>query len=224
MNFLLQTPIVMNTQLTRISLVEDKPEISNFLKKIFNESPDFEFEESFDNAKDAISSLPATSSQIVIVDIELPPGKNGIECVRQIKALRPEIQFLMYTQFDEDNKIFESLKAGASGYLLKSPDKNKILDAVRELVNGGAPMSPTIARKITAFFFDDKSKIKVLKLLTKREMEILELLSQGLLYKEIADESNIVIGTVKQHIHNIYQKLHVQNRTEAINKYLGREY
>ena len=215
--------LMIDKNVIKVSIVEDNPEVMDFLKTVFNATEEFSCEETFYNAEEAIAALPGTDSQVVIVDIQLP-DQNGIECVKQIKALRPEIQFLMYTVFDQDNKIFESLKAGASGYLLKSPKQEKILNAVRELTSGGAPMSPAIARKVTAFFFDDNSRIKELKLLSNREMQILKLLSKGLLYKEIADQLEIAMGTVKQHIHKIYQKLHVQNRTEAINKYLGRGY
>ena len=133
----------------------------------------------------------------------------------------------MYTMFDEGDKIFNSLKAGASGYLIKSikshSKKDTILKAIRELLDGGAPMSPSIARKITDFFFKVSNPMKELKLLSPREKEVLELLSKGYLYREIGNKLNIATGTVKQHIHKIYQKLHVQNRTEAINIYLGRD-
>ncbi len=212
----------MEKKTTQISIIEDRLDELEFLQSVFEEAPDFTCQNTYRNAEDAIAFLHKSDTDIVIADIELP-GKNGIECVRQIKSLRPDIHFMMYTSFDHDNKIFESLKAGASGYLLKSPKEEVILDAVRELVAGGAPMSSAIARKVTDFFFTNpKTEIKKLELLSNRENEILNLLSQGLLYKEIAAKLGIVIGTVKVHIHKIYQKLHVQNRTEAINKYLGR--
>ncbi|MEM9821708.1 MAG: response regulator transcription factor [Bacteroidota bacterium] len=214
----------MQKKVNKLSIVEDQAPIMDFLVRIFEQAEDFECLGKYRTAEEAIAFLPKSDVDVVIVDIGLP-GKNGIECVKAIKALRPEIQFIMYTVFDRDDKIFESLKSGASGYLVKSPKEEIILNAVRELVAGGAPMSPEIARKVTDFFFSgsQNQSFKELELLGKREREVLELLAKGLLYKEIAREMGITIGTVKQHIHSIYQKLHVQNRTEAINKYLGRK-
>ena len=204
---------------TKISIVEDQVDMMQFLKKIFETEPDFECLQCYINAEEAIDFLPKSDADIVIVDIRLP-GKNGIECVRQVKALRPDIQFLMFTVLDQNDKIFESLKAGASGYLMKTTKKTEMLQAVRDLVNGGAPMSLSIARKVTDHFYN--TQLREMNLLSPRENEVLALLSQGYLYKEIAPKLQITIGTLKQHIHKIYQKLHVQNRTEAINKYLGR--
>ncbi len=213
----------MQKKISKLSIIEDQEPIMNFLVRTFTEAEDFECLGKYRTAEEAIAFLPKSTADVVIVDIGLP-GVNGIECVKQVKALRPDIHFIMYTVFDRDNEIFESLKSGASGYLVKSTKAEVILSAVRELVAGGAPMSPAIARKVTNFFFSgQKNDFKELELLGKREGEVLDLLSRGLLYKEIALNMKITIGTVKQHIHSIYQKLHVQNRTEAINKYLGRK-
>lgn len=206
----------------RLSLVEDLPEVMEDLVNIFSGQEDFEIQSTYRNAEDAITFLPKSDVKIAIVDIGLP-GKSGIDCVRQVKALRPDIEFLMYTVLAREDKIFESLRAGASGYLLKTAKDEKIISSVRELAEGGSPMSPAIARRVTQFFFGGQVLVKELKLLSQREKEVLDLLSRGLLYKEIANELSIVIGTVKQHIHSIYQKLHVSNRTEAINLYLGRD-
>lgn len=206
----------------KLSLVEDLPEVMEDLVNIFSGQEDFEIQSSYRNAEDAITFLPKSDVKIAIVDISLP-GQSGIDCVRQVKALRPDIEFLMYTVLAREDKIFESLRAGASGYLLKTAKGGKIISSVRELAEGGSPMSPAIARRVTQFFFGGQVLVKELKLLSQREKEVLDLLSRGLLYKEIANELNIVIGTVKQHIHSIYQKLHVSNRTEAINLYLGRD-
>ena len=140
------------------------------------------------NAEGAITFLPRSDADLVIVDIGLP-GKNGIECVKRIKEIRPEIQFLMYTVFDQEDKIFESLKVGANGYLMKTSEGDEILRAARELVNGGAPMSPSIARKIITTFRKADEDLKELDLLSTRENEILQLLSQGLTYKEIAKKN-----------------------------------
>ena len=214
--------MVENAKITKLAIVEDREDVLDFLKNIFAETSDFELIKTYNNAEDAIKFLPKTEAKIVIVDIGLP-GENGIEVVKQVKALRSDLQFMMYTVFDKNDEIFESLRAGASGYLLKTPYADKILRAVRELVNGGAPMTPAIAKRVTDYFFKGPKPFKELGLLTKRQLQILELLADGYLYKEIANKLEITEGTVKQHIHNIYQKLHVTNRTEAINKYLGRD-
>ena len=216
----------MPQPIINISIVEDEIDIIEFLEELFQHTEGFHFLQTYKNAEEAISFLPQSSADVVIVDIGLPGKENGIDCVRQVKALRPDILFMMYTVFDRGDAIFESLKAGASGYLLKALDEKKIIESVTELVNGGAPMSPAIAKKVTQFFFNPppaNTSFKQLNLLGKRQKELLDLLSKGLLYKEIATQMGITEGTVKQHIHKIYKKLHVTNRTEAINMYLGRK-
>jgi len=214
----------MNNKIIKLAIVEDRTDMKAFLLETFKETEGFECNYVYSSAEDAITFLPKTDVNIALVDIGLP-GESGIDCVRKVKAIRPDILFLMYTIFDRDNNIFESLKAGANGYLLKSAKKEKIIESIKELVQGGSPMSPAIARKVTEFFFNDQNsrkEFKELELLGKREKEVLEWLSKGLLYKEIGHKLGITVGTVRQHIHNIYKKLHVQNRTEAINKYYGK--
>ena len=154
------------------------------------------------------------------MDISLP-GMNGIECIRQVKDKSPSTQFMMFTVYENDEKVLQALQAGATGYLLKKTDSRRILESIKELNQGGSPMSSNIARKLVNVFLDTK-KITRNEILTERENEVLQLLADGLLYKEIADRLRIVHGTVRQHIHNIYEKLHVQNRTEAINKAFGK--
>jgi DNA-binding NarL/FixJ family response regulator len=158
---------------------------------------------------------------IVIMDINLP-GINGIECIRKIKNKTPRTQFMMFTVYENDEKVFEALKAGASGYLLKNTGLVQLIEALQELHNGGSPMSANIARKLVTVFREKESSETAVEALSKRETEILHLLSKGLLYKEIADQLGISVSTVRQHIHKIYEKLHVQNRTEAINKAFGK--
>jgi DNA-binding NarL/FixJ family response regulator len=153
------------------------------------------------------------------MDIQLP-GMSGIECIRQIKSINPKIQFMMMTVYEDTENIFKSLEAGASGYLLKNTSPKKILEAITELQEGASPMSGEIARKVVASFQKNLPDSSEKEKLTAREYEILELLSKGFLYKEIADQLSISVGTVKQHIHNTYEKLQVNNRTEAINKVL----
>lgn len=207
---------------TKLSFVEDRTEIMDFLINTFSNREEYICQGQYKNAEEAITFLPRTDTNLVIVDIGLPGKKDGIDCVREVKALRPDIHFMMYTVFDQGDRIFESLKAGASGYLLKTADEEKVVNAVAELLNGGAPMSHSIARKVTDFFFNGPQEVKAMKLLSQREQEVLTLLAKGKSYKEIALDLTIVIGTVKQHVHSIYQKLHVSNKTEAINIYLGR--
>lgn len=208
----------MQSSKTKIAIVEDQEDMMQFLSGIFQNAPDFECIQSYRNAEEAILFLPKSKADIVIVDIRLP-DKNGIECVREVKSKRPkDMQFLMYTVLEENDKIFESLKAGANGYLLKTTKEEEILAAVRDLVDGGAPMSSSIARKVTDHFYGLPSRY--IDLLSPRENEVLRLLSQGYTYKEISKKMKITIGTVKQYIHKIYQKLHVKNKTAAINKYL----
>ena len=158
---------------------------------------------------------------IVIMDINLP-GMNGIECIREMKTKVPHTQFMMFTVYENDEKVFEALKAGASGYLLKNTGLVQLIEALQELHNGGSPMSANIARKLVTVFREKENSEIPVEALSKRETEILQLLSKGLLYKEIADQLSISVSTVRQHIHKIYEKLHVQNRTEAINKAFGK--
>src|SRR5215213_10679874 len=200
-----------------LSIVEDLDEVREGLSQFLSARDEFLMLETFQNAEDAALKLPEIQPDIVIVDINLP-GMNGIECIKEVKKKCSTIQFMMFTVYETDEKIFEALKAGASGYLLKKSGFPLIAGALKELHAGGSPMRAHIARKLVNVFREQNNAIDVL---SARENEILHLLAQGLLYKEIADQLSITTGTVSQHIHNIYEKLHVQNRTEAINKFLG---
>ena len=168
-----------------------------------------------------MNDIPKLKPDIVIMDINLP-GMNGIECIRQVKSKVPFTQFMMFTVYENDEKVFEALKAGASGYLLKNTGLVQLIEALKELHTGGSPMSANIARKLVSVFRNNQKETTSAEVLSKRENEILLLLSRGLLYKEIADQLSISTNTVRQHIHNIYEKLHVQNRTEALNKVYGK--
>ncbi len=171
----------------------------------------------FSNAEEALDTIPHLMLELVIMDIELP-GISGIECVAKLKSLCPKTQFMMFTVFEESEHVFDALSAGAGGYMLKTSSEEEIIAALNELHEGGSPMSPLIARKVVASFQKQKQEAKHVESLTARELEILQLLSEGLLYKEISVKIEISIGSVKQHLHRIYEKLHVNNRTEAINK------
>jgi len=204
-----------------IAIVEDLDVVRNGLKDFISLSTDFLVLGSFKTGEEALQKLPEIKPDIVIMDINLP-GMNGIECIRQVKDKSPSTQFMMFTVYENDDKVFEALKAGASGYLLKNTGLLHIAESVKELHEGGSPMSANIARKMVNLFRDSDKKTPFLDILSNREKEILQLLAKGLLYKEIAEQLNITTGTVRIHIHKIYEKLHVQNRTEAINKAFGK--
>jgi len=204
-----------------IAIVEDLNVVRNGLKDFISLSTDFLVVGAFKTGEEAFEHLPEIKPDIVIMDINLP-GMNGIECIRRVKDKSPGTQFMMFTVYENDDKVFEALKAGASGYLLKNTGLLHIAESVKELHEGGSPMSANIARKMVNLFRDNDKKNPFLDLLSNREKEILQLLAKGLLYKEIAEQLGITTGTVRIHIHKIYEKLHVQNRTEAINKAFGK--
>lgn len=204
-----------------LAIVEDLAEVREGLKQFISLSPEFTVLDTFETAEEALYDLPKLSPDIVIMDINLP-GMSGIECIRQVKKKTPRTQFMMFTVYENDEKVVEALKAGASGYLLKNTGLLQIVESLKELHNGGSPMSSNIARKLVTIFREEHAEAEPTTGLSKRENEILQLLSKGLLYKEIAEKLSISVGTVRQHIHKIYEKLHVQNRTEAINKAFGK--
>ncbi len=203
-----------------IAILEDLREVADSLKELFNEQDGISCNQVYYNAEDCLQFIPRNPADVLIVDIGLP-GANGIEVIRQLSIAIPEMQYCMFTVYEDDEKIFQSLEAGAKGYILKGSDPFKIVEAVKELYQGGSPMSPSIARRILDVFVLNKIKPPVELPITQRERELLVHLSEGLLYKEIADKMNITTGTVKQTIHKIYGKLHVNNRTEAVNKLMS---
>lgn len=205
----------------RVSIVEDLAEIREGLADLVQSDKELMMLETFDNAESAIKNLPGMNADIVIMDINLP-GMSGIECIKQIKEQCPGTQFMMFTVYENDDKVLAALQAGATGYLLKRTKPQQIIDSIKELNQGGSPMSSNIARKLLNIFIDHK-KVSKIDVLSDRENEVLRLLADGLLYKEIAERLGIAHGTVRHHIHHIYEKLHVQNRTEAVNKYFDRD-
>jgi DNA-binding NarL/FixJ family response regulator len=204
-----------------VSIVEDLNEVREALQRLINQSENFCLVEDFNNAEQAEKNIPLHPPDIVIMDINLP-GMSGIECINRIKEKCPDTQFMMFTIYEDDEKVFEALKAGAHGYLLKKTPKEKLLEALEELHNGGSPMTTNIARKVIEAFEKKNQPSEELNTLTNKEKQILDLLAKGFLYKEIAIQLHSTRNTVKQHIHHIYEKLHVQNRTEAINKVFPR--
>jgi DNA-binding NarL/FixJ family response regulator len=205
-----------------LAIVEDLDEVRDGLKNFIGLSSDFKVLDTFKTAEEALYDIPRLKPDIVIMDISLP-GMNGIECIKLVREKCPATQFMMFTVYENDDKVFEALKAGASGYLLKNTGLVQLIEALKELYNGGSPMSANIARKLVSFFRANDKENQPVEILSGRENEILQLLAKGLLYKEIADQLGISTNTVRQHIHKIYDKLHVQNRTEAINKAFGKK-
>lgn len=208
----------------RVAIVEDNQEICTGISSLLNLTEGYECVAAFSNAEDAIITIPTIQPDVALIDINLP-GKNGIELIGELKPLNPNIQFVVFTVFEDTDRIFAALKAGASGYLLKSSSPQKIIEAIAEVNQGGSPMSGSIARKVISTFYptpqaNDENSPK----LSTREHEILTLLSKGFRYKEIADKLNISTETVRTHIRNIYQKLQVESSIEAINKVFRKYY
>jgi DNA-binding NarL/FixJ family response regulator len=208
----------------KVSIIEDKTDLRLALEQIVEMSSDYELTSSYNSGEDAIIHLPIDEPDVVLMDINLG-GISGIEAVAELKKTAPEIKFMMCTVYEENEKIFDALRAGASGYILKKTPPIKLLEAIKELYNGGAPMSSQIAAKVVLAFQNEKQPVQdntYVKSLSNREREILNQLSKGLLYKEIAAELFISQETVRKHVYNIYEKLHVNNRIEAVNMFLGR--
>jgi DNA-binding NarL/FixJ family response regulator len=204
----------------RVSIVEDLAEVREGLVELVQSDAELLMVSSFKDAETAVEKLPLLQADVVIMDINLP-GMSGIECIKTIKEKCPGTQFMMFTVYENDEKVLHALRAGASGYLLKRTEPQRILESIKELNQGGSPMSSNVARKLLTIFVHEKVKQKK-EILSDRENEVLQLLADGLLYKEIAERLYIGHGTVRQHIHNIYEKLHVHNRTEAVNRYFER--
>jgi DNA-binding NarL/FixJ family response regulator len=203
-----------------VAIVEDLKEIREGLQLLIDNSDGFSCLETYANAEDAIIGVQRGMPDVVLMDINLP-GLSGIEAVGLLKDKCPGIQFIMSTIYEDDSKIFDSLKAGASGYLIKKTAPEKLLEAITEVYNGGSPMSTNIARRvISSFKMNDP--LNNVSILTQKEMEILKALSRGLRLKEIAAEMHIGMETVRTHTRHIYEKLQVQSRTEALNKVFGK--
>ena len=203
----------------RVAIVEDDPKVKKNLEIFIEGSEDFHCVATYGDAESALKFLPSVSLEVVLMDINLPE-MNGIECVRQLKQKLPEVHVIMLTVYEDTQKIFSSLQAGAVGYLLKSSRPDEILQAIIDVNAGGSPMTAQIARKVVQSFHRNNSKNDDLVKLTDRENEVLDLLSKGYIYKEIADHLFISPDTVHNHLRHIYEKLHVHSRTEAVVKYL----
>jgi DNA-binding NarL/FixJ family response regulator len=204
----------------KVGIVEDNRGIRNTLSEIICDAPEFECVCTCENAEEALRLLPKHAPDVVVMDIELP-GMSGIDCTAELKRILPRTQVMIFTVYEDNDQIFKALEAGASGYLLKRSTPDEIVEAICDIHKGGAPMSSEIARKVVQSFRKTPSlKPEHTEQLTPREEEILGLLAQGYVTKEIADKLSINYDTVRTHLKHIYEKLHVRSRTEAVIKYL----
>ncbi|MBW8890587.1 MAG: response regulator transcription factor [Fibrobacteres bacterium] len=211
---------------TTVSIVEDDPTMRAGWVNIINHAPGFRCIADYGSAEEAIAGIPRNPPEVVLMDINLP-GLSGIECVRELKPKLPSVDFVMLTMFGDQDRIFDALKAGAIGYLLKSKSTPAaLIKAIKEVKVGGSPMSGEIARQVTLFFREPALKSKAastgIELLLRREYEVLELLAAGRHYKEIGVTLFISVDTVRTHIRHIYEKLQVHSRAEAAAKFFGR--
>ena len=207
----------MSEEKIRVSIVEDLEDIRESWRILINGSTGFECIHVYADAEEALEKMPANEIDVVIMDINLP-GMDGISCMNALKTVMPGAQFMMCTVYQDDDHIFNALQSGASGYILKRTSPASLVEALGDLHNGGSPMSSEIARRVVDSMQNKGKTDEAVELLTGRELEILDFLTKGYLYKEIAAELFISTHTVKKHIYNIYGKLHVQTRTEAVNK------
>jgi DNA-binding NarL/FixJ family response regulator len=205
-----------------LSIVEDKADFQESLLHMLAKAPGYSCLHTYGTAEDALRGIPNSPPDVVLMDINLP-GMSGVECVRRLHVLVPQVRVIMLTVYDNTENIYAALKAGASGYLLKRTSPAKLLEAIQDVVDGGAPMSSAIARKVVQSFQDAAPTDEKWENLSSREQEVLNMLAKGYLYKEISDQLHLGLGTIKTYIRRIYEKLHVQSRTEAVLKYLGQE-
>lgn len=204
-----------------VSIVEDNEQLRTTLARVLNRSEGFKCVSHYGSAEAALEGLPKDRPEVVLMDINLP-GINGVECVRQLKPRLPDTQAIMLTVYEDTDNIFNALAAGAAGYLLKRTKTPELLEAIREVQRGGSPMTTHIARKVTQSFQRSGPSPQPAENLSQREQEVLDCLSQGLIYKEIAEKLGISYETVHTYIRRIYEKLQVRTRTEAVAKFLKR--
>jgi DNA-binding NarL/FixJ family response regulator len=203
----------------KVAIVDDDEGIRGSLAALIRRAPALRLAGDYPDAETALKEIPARLPDVVLMDINLP-GIKGVECVRQLKTLLPKVQFLMLTIYEDSDSLFNSLKAGASGYLLKRTASARLLEAIHDVHAGGSPMTPQLARRVVQFFSKTPSDNSPLSRLAPGEKEFLDQLSKGYAYKEIAGRMNISIDTVRSYVRTVYEKLHVHSRTEAVVKYL----
>ena len=203
----------------KVAIVDDDEGIRSGLAALIRRAPNLKLAGDYANAEMALKEIPRHPPDVVLMDINLP-GMKGHECVRQLKAALPAVQFLMLTVYEDSDSLFNSLKAGASGYLLKRTASARLLEAIRDVHAGGSPMTPQLARRVVQFFSKPAEGDSPVARLTPGEKEFLDQLANGYAYKEIADRMKISIDTVRSYVRTVYEKLHVHSRTEAVVKYL----
>jgi DNA-binding NarL/FixJ family response regulator len=203
-----------------VAIVEDDAQVRHSLEGILKRGPDVLCVGAFADAEEALRELPRLQPRVVLMDINLP-HMDGVDCVRKLSSLLPEMQMVMLTVYDNTDAIFNSLAAGASGYLLKPVSAAQLLAAVKDVYAGGAPMTSNIVRKVVQTFKQPVAAARETENLSAREQEVLDYLAKGYLYKEIAEQLSIGYGTVHTYIERIFKKLHVRSRAQAVAKYLG---
>jgi DNA-binding NarL/FixJ family response regulator len=210
---------IIEVMLIKVAIVDDDEGIRTSLAALIRRAQNFRLTGDYPDAETALKEIPRHPPDVVLMDINLP-GMNGVECVRQLKAALPSVHVLMLTVYEDSDSLFNSLKAGASGYLLKRTASARLLEAIRDVYDGGSPMTPQLARRVVQFFSRPGSEESEVAKLTPGEKEFLDQLAKGYAYKEIADRMKISIDTVRSYVRTVYEKLHVHSRTEAVVKYL----
>ena len=203
----------------KVAIVDDDEGIRASLATLIRRAPALRLAGDYPDAETALKEIPIHPADVVLMDINLP-GMKGVECVRQLKVIQPKTQFLMLTVYEDSDSLFNSLKAGASGYLLKRTASARLIEAIHDVHGGGAPMTPQLARRVVQFFSKPAQDSPPLARLAPGEKEFLDQLAKGYAYKEIADRMKISIDTVRSYVRTVYEKLHVHSRTEAVVKYL----
>jgi DNA-binding NarL/FixJ family response regulator len=209
----------VRSKLITVSVIEDNQKVRESLSALISGAPGLRCISAFASAEQALRHIPREQPDVVLMDIHLGRGMSGIDCVRQLKAIDPARLVVMLTAYEDEDLIFQALKAGASGYLLKQAPPGELLEAIADVHVGGAPMTSNIARKVIRSFHENEKATVLTDRLTPRELEILDYLAKGYQYKEIADHLSVSYTTVNTHIKAIYTKLHVRSRMEAVNKY-----
>jgi DNA-binding NarL/FixJ family response regulator len=204
---------------TTVSIVEDNDQLRGTLARLINREEDFECLHQYASAEAALEAMPNELPKVVLMDINLP-GINGVECVRRLKQIAPALQVIMLTAYEDTENIFNALAAGATGYLLKRAPRAELIEALHDVCRGGSPMTTHIARKVVQSFQKTGVSPQPTENLSAREQEVLDYLSQGFLYKEIAEKLGISYETVHTYVRRIYEKLQVRTRTEAVAKFL----
>jgi DNA-binding NarL/FixJ family response regulator len=203
----------------KVAIVDDDEALRASLATLIRRAPALRLAGDYPDAETALREIPNRPPDVVLMDINLP-GMKGVECVRQLKSILPKAQFLMLTVYEDSDSLFNSLKAGASGYLLKRTASARLIEAIQDVHAGGSPMTPQLARRVVQFFSRPSGDNSSVSRLAPGEREFLEQLAKGYAYKEIADRMSISIDTVRSYVRTVYEKLHVHSRTEAVVKFL----